>query len=170
MGACGSLPDIDGGIARRRHRSGRATRPRARYDKPKRFQLRGIFQRFPEDARDAERQALRREMENLEARLEAGESVDVVDLVHFLVKNGLMIRLNVHEAKTHLSRYLARLAGGELILLCKRNVPIAEIRPVRQPRTERRPVGLAKDRFEVPTSFFDPLPEDLLDAFAGKQP
>ncbi len=61
-----------------------------------------------------------------------------------------MIRLNVHEAKTHLSRYLARLGGGELILLCKRNVPIAEIRPVRQPRTERRPVGLAKDRFEVP--------------------
>ncbi len=81
-----------------------------------------------------------------------------------------MIRLNVHEAKTHLSRYLARLAGGELILLCKRNVPIAEIRPVPQPRTERRPVGLAKDRFEVPASFFDPLPDDLLNAFTGKQP
>ena len=36
-----------------------------------------------------------------------------------------MIRLNIHEAKTHLSRYLARLAEGELILLCKRNVPVA---------------------------------------------
>ena len=80
-----------------------------------------------------------------------------------------MIRLNVHEGKTHLTRYLARLASGELILLCRRNVPIAEIRPVQQPRTEPRPVGLAKDRFEVPASFFDPLPDDLLDAFAGKQ-
>lgn len=81
-----------------------------------------------------------------------------------------MIRLDVHEAKTHLSRYLARLASGELILLCKRNVPIAEIRPLKQARTERRPVGLAKGRFEVPSSFFDPLPDDLLDPFTGKQP
>jgi len=80
-----------------------------------------------------------------------------------------MIRLNIHEAKTHLSRYLARLAEGELILLCKRNVPVAEIRPVRQPRTERRPVGLAKDRFEVTPAFFEPLPEELLDAFEGRQ-
>jgi len=80
-----------------------------------------------------------------------------------------MIRLNIHEAKTHLSRYLARLAEGELILLCKRNVPVAEIRPVRPPRTERRPVGLAKDRFEVTPAFFEPLPEELLDAFEGRQ-
>ena len=80
-----------------------------------------------------------------------------------------MIRLNIHEAKTHLSRYLARLAEGELILLCKRNVPVAEIRPVRQPRTECRPVGLAKDRFEVTPAFFEPLPEELLDAFEGRQ-
>lgn len=33
-----------------------------------------------------------------------------------------MIRLNIHEAKTHLSKYLERLAGGETILLCKHNV------------------------------------------------
>lgn len=79
-----------------------------------------------------------------------------------------MIRLNIHEAKTHLSRYLARLARGELIVLCKRNVPIAEIRPLRQPRTERRPVGLAKERFQVPESFFEPLPDDLIEAFEGK--
>lgn len=79
-----------------------------------------------------------------------------------------MIKLSIHEAKTHLSRYLSELAKGELILLCKRNVPIAEIRPVRQARTERRPVGLAKGRFEVPASFFEPLPDDLVEAFEGK--
>ena len=87
-----------------------------------------------------------------------------------MIHNRPMIRLNVHEAKTHLSRYLARLAEGELILLCKRNVPVAEIRPVRQPRTERRPVGLAKGQFEVPAAFFEPLPEDLIEAFEGKRP
>ncbi len=78
-----------------------------------------------------------------------------------------MIRLNVHEAKTHLSRYLTRRAAGEMILLCKRNVPVAEIRAVKQARTERRPVGLAKGRFDVPREFFEPLPDDLLEAFEG---
>jgi antitoxin (DNA-binding transcriptional repressor) of toxin-antitoxin stability system len=81
-----------------------------------------------------------------------------------------MIRLNIHEAKTHLSRYLSRLGEGEQILLCKRNVPVAEIRAVEQPRKTRRPVGLAKGRFEVPPKFFEPLPDDLINAFEGKQP
>ena len=81
-----------------------------------------------------------------------------------------MIKLNVHEAKTHLSRYLNRLAEGEKIILCKRNVPIAEIRPLKPARSERRPIGLAKGLFEVPSEFFDPLPESLLDAFEGKSP
>lgn len=80
-----------------------------------------------------------------------------------------MIKLNVHEAKTHLSRYLARLTEeGEKIVLCKRNVPIAEIRPLKPARSERRPIGLAKGLFEVPAEFFEPLPEEMLDAFEGK--
>ncbi len=79
-----------------------------------------------------------------------------------------MIKLNVHEAKTHLSRYLSQLSEGDTIVLCKRNVPIAEIRPLKPARTERRPIGLAKGRFEVPPEFFDPLSDDLLDAFEGK--
>lgn len=79
-----------------------------------------------------------------------------------------MIRLNIHEAKTHLSAYLARLEAGETILLCKRNVPIAEIRPLPKKRKEPRPIGLAKGTFEVPESFYEPLPEALLDLFEGK--
>jgi len=86
-------------------------------------------------------------------------------MVYILV----MIRLNIHEAKTHLSRYLKRLEQGETILLCKRNVPIAEIRPLSEQRERPRPVGLASGEFEVPPEFFDPLPDDLLDAFGGKR-
>lgn len=78
-----------------------------------------------------------------------------------------MIRLNVHEAKTHLSRYLERVAKGETILLCKRNVPIAEIRPL--PRKELRPIGLCKGTFEVTDAFFEPLPDWLLEMF-GETP
>ena len=76
-----------------------------------------------------------------------------------------MIQLNIHEAKTHLSRYLKQLSEGESIILCKRNIPIAEIRPLAQAVTSPRPIGLAKGQFKVPDSFFEPLPDDFTDAF-----
>ena len=72
-----------------------------------------------------------------------------------------MIRLNVHEAKTHLSKYLARLVQGESIVLCKRNVPIAELRPLPRPSDAPRPIGLGAGRFAVPPEFFEPLPDEL---------
>jgi len=78
-----------------------------------------------------------------------------------------MIRVNVYEAKTHLSRYLARVAAGETVLLCNRNVPVAEIRPVPARRRTRRPIGLARGQFEVPPAFFEPLPEADLKAWGG---
>lgn len=81
-----------------------------------------------------------------------------------------MIRLNIHEVKTHLSRYLKKLARGETILLCKRNIPIAEIRPLPRRRKAKRPIGLAKGKFKVPPEFFEPLPSELLDAFNGQEP
>jgi antitoxin (DNA-binding transcriptional repressor) of toxin-antitoxin stability system len=81
-----------------------------------------------------------------------------------------MIKLNVHEAKTHLSRYLERLARGETILLCKRNIPIAEIRPLPRARRNKRPLGLAKGKLRLPPRFFEPLPSELIDAFHGQEP
>lgn len=78
-----------------------------------------------------------------------------------------MIRINIHEAKTHLSRYLGRLARGEVIVLCKHNIPIAEIRGLATARSKKRPVGLAGSTFEIPPGFFDPLPEELLRGFEG---
>ncbi|MGH8659578.1 MAG: type II toxin-antitoxin system Phd/YefM family antitoxin [Gammaproteobacteria bacterium] len=74
-----------------------------------------------------------------------------------------MLKLNIHEAKTHLSRYLPKLEAGETILLCKRNVPIAEIRPLTAKAT--RKIGLAKGLGDVPEAFFEPLPEEVLSAF-----
>lgn len=81
-----------------------------------------------------------------------------------------MVKLNVHEAKTHLSRYLEQLSKGteDVIVICNRNVPVAEIRPIARARTTKRPVGLAKGKVRVPKSFFDPLPEEVLEAFRGE--
>jgi len=80
-----------------------------------------------------------------------------------------MIRLNIHEAKTHLSRHLKRLAKGETIILCRRNVPIAEIRPLAS-RNAKRPTGLDKGKFTIPPEFFEPLPDDFLEAYLGEKP
>ena len=79
-----------------------------------------------------------------------------------------MFRINIHEAKAHLSRYLNKLREGEVLVICKRNVPITEVRAVPPARTAHRPVGLAKGELQVPDSFFEPLPEDVLRGFDGK--
>ena len=78
-----------------------------------------------------------------------------------------MIRLNMREAKTHLSRYVAELREGETILLCRRNEPVAEIRALPPARRKPRPFGLARDRFTVPSSFFEPLPDEIVASFGA---
>ena len=79
-----------------------------------------------------------------------------------------MIRLNIYEAKTHLSRYLKDIEAGESILLCRHNVPIAEIRPLPKQRKTPRRLGTAKGKVNVPPGFFDPLPEEILRAFESR--
>jgi len=91
-----------------------------------------------------------------------------LDMTNILVQYMTMIRINIHEAKTHLSRYLARLQKGEVILICRRNIPVAELRAVPTARTRKRPLGLARDEFQVPESFFIQLPEEVLQGFEGQ--
>ena len=77
-----------------------------------------------------------------------------------------MIKVNIADAKTHLSRYLDIVARGETVVVCRRNVPIAEIRPIPRPLAEERPVGIDRG-MTISPEFFDPLPEEVLDAFDG---
>ncbi len=71
---------------------------------------------------------------------------------------------NVHEAKTHLSRLLERVAEGEEIIIAKSGRPVAKL--VRVAVEPRRP-GRLKDRIRVGPDFDDPLPEEVLAAFGG---
>jgi antitoxin (DNA-binding transcriptional repressor) of toxin-antitoxin stability system len=49
-------------------------------------------------------------------------------------------------------------------------VPIAEIVPISSERkTDKRPLGLAQDEFEIPPSFFDNLPEDVINSVSTIQ-
>jgi len=82
-----------------------------------------------------------------------------------LVYSSGMTEINTHEAKTHFSRYVKRALKGERIVVCLRNVPLIEFKPVDVRPKKRRPIGLYKGQFKVPEDFNDPLPDWLLDAF-----
>lgn len=90
-----------------------------------------------------------------------------VDLINFLVYYLIMSKLNVYDLKTHLSKHLERVEAGETIIVCRRNVPIAELRPIPARRAQARPIGLAKGWFVVPEAFHEPLDEETVGAFEG---
>lgn len=81
-----------------------------------------------------------------------------------------MITINVHEAKAHLSHYLDEVEKGERVVVCKRNRPVAEIRPITPRTAKKRPIGLGKGTFSVPASFFDELSEETIALFSGETP
>ena len=72
-----------------------------------------------------------------------------------------MAIVNVHHAKTHLSKLLERVAAGEEVVIARAGHPVARLVPF-NPEEPRRP-GLAKGR--LTEAFFEPLPEDELDAW-----
>ena len=57
-----------------------------------------------------------------------------------------MITANLAEAKKHLAHYTRLVKGGSVVVLCERNKPIAEIRPLGHPSVKRpkRKIGLMK--------------------------
>jgi prevent-host-death family protein len=81
-----------------------------------------------------------------------------------------MVVVNIADAKTNLSRYLDALERGERVIIAKWNRPVAELKPIAMPRTEARPIGRAKGAVRVPPAFFEPLPDDVVDAFEGRAP
>jgi prevent-host-death family protein len=72
-----------------------------------------------------------------------------------------MAMINIHQAKTHLSRLLERAAAGEEIVIAKAGKPVARLISVKD-RTPR-PLGFLDLR--VPDAFYDPLPEEELAAW-----
>lgn len=68
--------------------------------------------------------------------------------------------VNVHEAKTHLSRLLERAHAGEEIILAKAGKPYARLVPLEREQPRRRP-GRLKG-LQIPDSLFEPLNEEEL--------
>ena len=76
-----------------------------------------------------------------------------------------MVTVNVHEAKTNLSRLLAQVEAGEDVVIARNGKPVARL--VRCAGPARRKPGSMEGQFTVPDSFFDPLPEEELAAWEG---
>ncbi len=74
-----------------------------------------------------------------------------------------MAEINVHEAKTHLSRLLLRVAGGEEIVIARAGKPVARLVPI-DPKPQRA-IGQDDGLFEVPDDFDAPLPDEVLTLF-----
>jgi prevent-host-death family protein len=74
--------------------------------------------------------------------------------------------VNVHEAKTHLSRLLERVSAGEEIVIAKAGRPVAKLIPYLESE-EPRKMGGWKGRVWIADDF-DELPPDLLAAFYGE--
>ena len=72
-----------------------------------------------------------------------------------------MRQVNIHEAKTHLSKLIA---DGEEVVIARYGEPVARLVPIRPPAAKRVP-GSASGQFRVPKEFFDPLPDEMLNAF-----
>ncbi len=74
-----------------------------------------------------------------------------------------MAAINVHEAKTNLSRLLVRVANGEEVVIARAGKPIARLVPM-EPKVQRV-IGRDDGLFEVPDDFDAPLPDEVLSHF-----
>jgi len=77
----------------------------------------------------------------------------------------MTIVVNVHEAKTHFSRLLEQAHAGQEILLAKAGKPYARLMPLERDSAKRQ-AGRLQGR--VTEAFFEPLPEDDLDAWESR--
>lgn len=77
-----------------------------------------------------------------------------------------MIRVNIQEAKTHLSRYLDRVEQGDVVILCRHNQPVAELRAIQaaSPRPARV-AGLLKGQVHWEPDAFSPMTDEDLAEF-----
>lgn len=72
--------------------------------------------------------------------------------------------INIHQAKTHLSRIVEEVAAGKEVVIAKAGKPMARLVPMQQVVTKKH-LGLLKGKIKIPADFNEPLPEPILELF-----
>ncbi|UVO50794.1 type II toxin-antitoxin system prevent-host-death family antitoxin [Sphingomonas sp. SUN019] len=80
----------------------------------------------------------------------------------------MTVTVTTHEAKTQLSKLIARALAGEDIIIANRTTPQVRLVPVLAEPEPKRGFGSMKGKFKFDESFFDPLPDEELDAWEGR--
>ena len=78
-----------------------------------------------------------------------------------------MTTINIHAAKTQLSRLVEQAAAGEEIIIAKAGKPIARLTSLEPAGRPKRILGSLAGRAVIPEDFDAPLPDEVLDAFEG---
>ena len=79
----------------------------------------------------------------------------------------MMQTVNIHHAKTHLSRLIDEAARGHEIVIARAGTPVARLVPL-APAARKKQFGLLKGKIRIPAGFDAPLPDDVLDLFEGR--
>ncbi len=79
-----------------------------------------------------------------------------------------MRTVNIHEAKTHLSRYVEEAAAGEEIIIAKAGKPVARLVPLASEKLEPRKLGIARGQFNIPDDFDQMYAEEIRKMFEGE--
>ncbi len=79
-----------------------------------------------------------------------------------------MVNINIHAAKTHLSRLVDQAAAGEEIIIARAGKPVAKLVPFVPVEKPARILGLLDGYLNVPDDFDDPLPDEIQALFDGR--
>ena len=75
-----------------------------------------------------------------------------------------MAQVDVPQMQADVAHYLEQVALGETIVVTRDDQPIAEFRPIASPAPKRRANGFVRGTFEIPASFYEPLPAEVIDS------
>ena len=80
-----------------------------------------------------------------------------------------MVKLNIHEIKTQLSKYIDLVEAGETVVVCRRNIPVAEIRSIAGKKKRKPILGWAGSQGQISRSFDEPMSTAELRLWEGDE-
>lgn len=75
--------------------------------------------------------------------------------------------INIHDAKTHLSKIVDEVAGGAKVIIAKAGKPMARLSPISAPIRPKK-LGLLKGKIKIPDDFNAPLDQEMIAEFEGR--
>ncbi len=81
-----------------------------------------------------------------------------------------MRSVNIHDAKTHFSRLVDEVAGGETVIIAKAGKPVAQLAPLSADAPEKKSlIGFMRGRITVPDDFDTMFQDEIIAMFEGEE-